>query len=118
MEALTGVAVALLAIYDMCKAVDDRMAIEDIRLIEQTKRPLRAGAEETLKRRRPLSASPWVLSPYPTGPAQANTKTLADRHCEMRPKKPAGRCSRKRSCPTMRLGFSKQFARFRSKVAL
>lgn len=50
MEALTGVAVALLAIYDMCKAVDDRMAIEDIRLIEKTKRPLRAGADERLKR--------------------------------------------------------------------
>ena len=28
MEALTGVAVALLTIYDMCKAVDKKMQIE------------------------------------------------------------------------------------------
>jgi cyclic pyranopterin phosphate synthase len=38
MEALTGVAVALLAIYDMCKAVDKEMRITDIRLLEKTKR--------------------------------------------------------------------------------
>lgn len=38
MEALTGVAVALLTIYDMCKAVDNEMRISDIRLIEKTKR--------------------------------------------------------------------------------
>ncbi len=38
MEALTGVAVALLAIYDMCKAVDKEMQISDVRLIEKTKR--------------------------------------------------------------------------------
>ncbi len=37
MEALTGVAVALLTIYDMCKAVDKEMRISDIRLIEKTK---------------------------------------------------------------------------------
>ena len=37
MEALTGVAVALLTIYDMCKAVDKEMQISDIRLIEKTK---------------------------------------------------------------------------------
>jgi len=37
MEALTGVAVALLTIYDMCKAVDKRMQIEDVRLIKKTK---------------------------------------------------------------------------------
>ncbi len=37
MEALTGVAIALLAIYDMCKAVDKEMEISDIRLIEKTK---------------------------------------------------------------------------------
>jgi len=37
MEALTGVAVALLTIYDMCKAVDREMEISDIRLIEKTK---------------------------------------------------------------------------------
>ena len=37
MEALTGVAVALLTIYDMCKAVDKKMQILDIRLLEKTK---------------------------------------------------------------------------------
>jgi cyclic pyranopterin phosphate synthase len=40
MEALTGVAVALLTIYDMCKAVDKEMSIFDIHLIEKTKRNL------------------------------------------------------------------------------
>ena len=37
MEALTGVAVALLTIYDMCKAVDKEMIISDVRLISKTK---------------------------------------------------------------------------------
>ena len=37
MEALTGVAVALLNIYDMCKAVDKKMKIFDVRLIKKTK---------------------------------------------------------------------------------
>ena len=36
MEALTGAATALLTIYDMCKSVDKRMVISDIRLIEKT----------------------------------------------------------------------------------
>lgn len=35
MEALTAVSVALLTIYDMCKAVDRGMVIESIRLIEK-----------------------------------------------------------------------------------
>ena len=38
MEALTAVSVALLAIYDMCKAVDKNMVIEQIRLIEKIKK--------------------------------------------------------------------------------
>ena len=38
MEALTGVAVALLTIYDMCKAVDKTMEISEVRLIEKSKR--------------------------------------------------------------------------------
>jgi len=38
LEALTGVAIALLTIYDMCKAVDKEMRITDIRLLEKTKR--------------------------------------------------------------------------------
>jgi cyclic pyranopterin phosphate synthase len=40
MEALTGVAVALLTIYDMCKAVDQEMQIFDVRLMEKTKQNL------------------------------------------------------------------------------
>ena len=35
MEALTGVSVALLTIYDMCKAVDRGMVMSDIRLLEK-----------------------------------------------------------------------------------
>jgi len=35
MEALTGVSVALLTIYDMCKAIDKRMMISDIHLIRK-----------------------------------------------------------------------------------
>lgn len=38
MEALTGVSLALLTIYDMCKAVDKEMQISDIRLLRKTKR--------------------------------------------------------------------------------
>ena len=37
MEALTAVNVALLTIYDMCKAVDKSMEIGEIKLIEKTK---------------------------------------------------------------------------------
>lgn len=37
MEALTAVSVALLTIYDMCKAVDKEMVIGEIRLDEKTK---------------------------------------------------------------------------------
>jgi len=37
MEALTGVALALLTIYDMCKAVDKKMQVVDVRLIKKTK---------------------------------------------------------------------------------
>jgi cyclic pyranopterin phosphate synthase len=37
MEALTAVNVAALTIYDMCKAVDKEMRIDDIRLVEKTK---------------------------------------------------------------------------------
>jgi cyclic pyranopterin monophosphate synthase len=36
MEALTAVSVGLLTIYDMCKAVDRAMTIEEIRLLEKT----------------------------------------------------------------------------------
>jgi cyclic pyranopterin phosphate synthase len=37
MEALTGVSVALLTIYDMCKAVDKKMVIGEVRLVKKTK---------------------------------------------------------------------------------
>jgi len=42
MEALTAVTVALLTVYDMCKAVDEKMLIEEVRLLEKVKEP--AGA--------------------------------------------------------------------------
>ena len=35
MEALTGVTTALLTVYDMCKAIDKRMEITDIHLVEK-----------------------------------------------------------------------------------
>lgn len=37
MEALTAVQVALLTVYDMCKAVDKEMEIFGVRLVEKTK---------------------------------------------------------------------------------
>ena len=37
MEALTAVSVALLTVYDMCKAVDKMMIIQSVTLIEKTK---------------------------------------------------------------------------------
>ena len=38
MEALTGVSLALLTVYDMCKAVDKEMEISAVRLLSKTKR--------------------------------------------------------------------------------
>jgi cyclic pyranopterin phosphate synthase len=40
MEALTAVSVALLTIYDMCKAVDKGMVISEVRLLEKSKHDL------------------------------------------------------------------------------
>jgi cyclic pyranopterin phosphate synthase len=40
MEALTGATVALLTIYDMCKAVDKQMIITGVQLVEKTKQAL------------------------------------------------------------------------------
>jgi cyclic pyranopterin phosphate synthase len=37
MEALTGAAVAALTIYDMAKAIDKGMVVEDVKLVEKTK---------------------------------------------------------------------------------
>ena len=36
MEALTGVSVALLTVYDMCKALDKTMEIAGVRLLKKT----------------------------------------------------------------------------------
>jgi cyclic pyranopterin monophosphate synthase len=40
MEALAGVTIALLTIYDMCKAIDKEMEISDVRLVKKQKRPV------------------------------------------------------------------------------
>jgi len=45
MEALTGVSLALLTIYDMCKAVDKEMEISDIRLLKKTKKVIPSEIE-------------------------------------------------------------------------
>jgi cyclic pyranopterin phosphate synthase len=37
MEALTAVSIAALTVYDMAKAVDEAMVVEEIRLLEKTK---------------------------------------------------------------------------------
>ncbi|MGC9374307.1 MAG: cyclic pyranopterin monophosphate synthase MoaC [Bacteroidales bacterium] len=37
MEALTSVSIALLTVYDMCKAVDKTMNIDETKLVEKTK---------------------------------------------------------------------------------
>jgi cyclic pyranopterin phosphate synthase len=37
MEALTAAAVAALTVYDMVKAIDKEMVVEDVRLLEKTK---------------------------------------------------------------------------------
>ena len=39
MEALTAVAVACLTVYDMVKAVDKGMVIEDVKVVSKAKRP-------------------------------------------------------------------------------
>jgi cyclic pyranopterin monophosphate synthase len=43
MEALTAVSVALLTVYDMCKAVDKTMELHGIRLLEKKRAPLPIG---------------------------------------------------------------------------
>src|SRR5438093_7704823 len=42
MEALAGVTVSLLTIYDMCKAVDKQMVISEVHLVEKTKSAIAA----------------------------------------------------------------------------
>jgi cyclic pyranopterin phosphate synthase len=43
MEALVGVTISLLTIYDMCKAVDKRMVISEVHLVRKTKQPVRTA---------------------------------------------------------------------------
>jgi len=38
MEALTGVSIAALTLYDMCKAVDKKMVISEIKVVEKIKK--------------------------------------------------------------------------------
>ena len=52
MEALVGVSVALLTIYDMCKAVDKEMEISNVRLVEKTKRAVAAVYDRRNEHRR------------------------------------------------------------------
>ena len=52
MEALTGVSVALLTVYDMCKAVDNEMEILSIRLVTKTKRAVAAVHDRRYQKRR------------------------------------------------------------------
>ena len=40
MEALVAASVAALTVYDMAKAIDKEMAIEDVRLVEKRKEPV------------------------------------------------------------------------------
>jgi len=40
MEALVAASVAALTVYDMAKAIDREMAVEEVRLVEKTKEPL------------------------------------------------------------------------------
>jgi cyclic pyranopterin monophosphate synthase len=54
MEALTGVAIALLTIYDMCKGVDRAMEISEVRLVTKEKRAVAAVYNRrSRKKRRP-----------------------------------------------------------------
>lgn len=40
MEALVAASIAALTLYDMAKAIDKNMVVEDVRLLEKTKEPL------------------------------------------------------------------------------
>src|SRR5213075_1193064 len=52
MEALVGVTVALLAIYDMCKAVEKDMIISAVRLLKKTKSNVAAVYDRRSKKSR------------------------------------------------------------------
>jgi cyclic pyranopterin phosphate synthase len=46
MEALVGVTIAMVTIYDMCKAVDKDMRISDVRLVVKAKSPVAAAVHD------------------------------------------------------------------------
>ena len=53
MEALTAAAVAALTVYDMAKAIDKNMAVQEIRLVEKTKEdPAEAGSSKGIPRKK------------------------------------------------------------------
>ena len=56
MEALTAVSVAALTVYDMCKAMDRGMAIDNVRLVE--KRGGRSGVWRNGEERLPAEGTP------------------------------------------------------------
>jgi cyclic pyranopterin monophosphate synthase len=53
MEALVGATVALLTIYDMCKAVDKQMVISEVQLVEKTKSAVAAVYDRRNQKSRP-----------------------------------------------------------------
>ncbi len=57
MEALTAVTVALLTVYDMCKAIDTGMVITTVALVSKTKQAVQVAAPEAVPagRRRPVA---------------------------------------------------------------
>jgi cyclic pyranopterin monophosphate synthase len=52
MEALVGVMIAMLTIYDMCKAVDKEMEMSDLRLVKKTKSAVAAYDRRNQNRQR------------------------------------------------------------------
>jgi len=52
MEALTAVSVALLTVYDMCKAADKHMVIDEILLLKKTKEDVVDKAGKKTRRRK------------------------------------------------------------------
>ena len=87
MEALVGVTVALLTIYDMCKAVDKDMRISDVQLVVKTKSAVAAVHDGREPKRRAHKDAAAIKCKYKLALSQSriaralvNTKTLAGRH--------------------------------------
>ena len=57
MEALTAASVAALTVYDMAKAIDKEMVVEDVRLVEKTRRSSSEGGRPHRLGRRLRAAS-------------------------------------------------------------